>query len=978
MASKRSRGTRGRDVGRRTGRRAGVALAALVVAALASSCGGGGGGSVASGGSGRGLILLTFQQEGLDNVALNERLRFTFSDTVAPWSVTSQTFQIRRGSAFGQTVGGTFHVSGTEVRFDPDLPSLCDLSDAGFEADTQYRVQLVGHPEEFSVRNAAGQALSSTRTSEFHTRVDTDPALFTDQAPGAQPMVLASSPQNGSEAVAVQDGNRVVVTLSENLRPCSITDQSVRFHIYQFGNAAVTAPANNGAGPATGFATGTGETADLTGSPFTWGTAAEMPGIITLPMPQKILAHIELDQSFDKTELVITPSFGYHPNPLFNKSRFPENALIVLELTFDVLDFGGSPLTPFVLAFTTENLPPQSGTYVVENQGETPWDDSVTTARVIETAPGVVQGFMLFSGDGDNGADQLRPSLPQVGPACTIDLQANDGTGDNFAPTGDVLLDTGSSINPCENSTDGSYAVVWEFKTLHIPNGVTVRILGINPAILLVQGDARIDAGGRLLARGDGGAGAPQGKGQGNLNATQTVGAKGGIGVAGGGDGGASLGGNGAGSARYGGSGFTGYFHTTPTGPVDGDVGTAGGVGAGEGNSSGYWSSQTNPNNRNTPGGGGGGHAAKGDPGLAKGSGTAPTSIDLPLKGGGGDVYGDNASRLLTPEAGSGGGAGGELRPFTGNTGRGPGGGGGAGGGFVDVTAGGDLVVLGTIDAAGSTGGSHPGGTFNPNYSWQPGTGGGGGGSGGGIRLLTPRDIIVGPTTVITAAGGSGGAGGASQGTDPGLCNGGAGGAGRIALEDSNSIITGFVGAGISPGEGNAGFYRGVFDSTRFKGGGLTPSATTEIFAAGPFNPVYTVPVQTYPSATDFLVGAPTVAVRGPAKPVMLIEMRGYQMLPDGAVDLTGVIALPTDWHTIGYFRDSGVEFQPTWVVGQPALADIGGALPDGNLGVVGIANLDGCEYIQIRVTMYLSTSIGPTDPGHFLDRWTLRFTSDN
>ncbi len=161
---------------------------------------------------------------------------------------------------------------------------------------------------------------------------------------------------------------------------------------------------------------------------------------------------------------------------------------------------------------------------------------------------------------------------------------------------------------------------------------------------------------------------------------------------------------------------------------IDPTVGTNTGPGGGKGNTSAKWNAQQNPNNRNTPSGGGGGHAEAGMPGEANGSGTQPTTLDLPLEGEGGETYGQTAGRLLTPEAGSGGGAAGELRPFTGNIGRGPGASGGAGGGFIDLTAQGDISIMGTIDVAGSRGGDGKGGTFSPNYAWNPGVGGGGGG----------------------------------------------------------------------------------------------------------------------------------------------------------------------------------------------------------------------------------------------------------
>jgi len=949
-----------------------ASLIAFGVGSLVTACGGGAGGP----GAGQGLVLLSFNVEALDNVALNTQLVFEFSEPVDPSTITAASLQLREGGAFGLSLPGVYMVDGAKVTFEPRLPGLCDLSDAAFKADTQYRVQLVGHPEEFSIRNMAGQPLALTTTREFHTRIDTDPQIFTDQVPATSPRVLSSAPSDGDEAVAVVDGNRVVLTMSENIAPCTVNDATVLFHMYQFGDPAVMQASNGGGGAPSGFATDAGQdTSDQTpGDPFSWTTSALQAGVTTLSAPQKILADIQLQQSFGATQIIVTPKFGFNANPLLNKSRFPENALIVLQLTFGMQDFGNQPLTPFTMAFTTSNLPLQNLTYDVETQGETPWDSALTTARIIETAPGLVQGFLLFAGDGDNGGSILQPTLPQSDPGtCVNDFQTNDAVPDDFDPGTDVLLDTGATPNTCPNATDGSFAVVWEFNTFRIRSGLTVRIVGVNPAIILVQGDVLIEANASLLARGDGQAGAPQGKGEGNKNATTSSKTKGGIGVAGGGDGGGSPGASGTSTpARKGEHGVQGYYHTTPTGPLATDVGDPGATGGGHGNISCKWNTQSNPNNRNTPSGGGGGHAVGGSAGTALGSGSAPTSVDGATDGAAGGVYGDSGGRLLTPEAGSGGGAGGALRPFTSTVGQGPGGAGGAGGGFLDLTSGGTITILGTIDAAGGGGGSNPGGNFNPNYSWNPGTGGGGGGAGGGIRLLTPNAIVVQSSAIITAAGGSGGPGGASQGTNPPSNNGGAGGSGRIAMEDGDSIISGLASASVTPSEGSVGFYRGVFDATRFKGGGLTPVATSEIFPVGPFNPTFLDPVQ-----ADFKAFAPLLAVTSAGNVVMMIEARGYQMLPDGTADLTGVITPPTAWHTVGYLKDSGVEGTPTWVLAQPPLAQIDGALPVGNTGVFGITNLNGNEFIQLRIKMFLKNTISATDAGHSLDLWTIHFTAD-
>jgi hypothetical protein len=702
--------------------------------------------------------------------------------------------------------------------------------------------------------------------------------------------------------------------------------------------------------PDNGNFTGFDSVTDATpADPYSWGatnSTLTWDGI-DFDTAQTIPHDLVLEQTFTETTLRIVPQFG----------EFPDNALLVVRLTFNIRDYGGQSLPASVFSFTTENRPAQRGTYTIEFLGETPIDESGTTARVnTASSPSLAQGFLLFSGDGNNGTNLLVPAgpLPCQG-------QPNDPTGKTpFDPLGDVNLNTGSTVNTCANATDGSTAVVFEFSQIQIRNGVTVRVTGVNPVIILVQGRVLIESGGRLLGRGDGLNGVVQSNGSNAPKATTTAFAQEGRAVAGGGDGGRGLGASGSGTARYGQFGDQGYFMTG--GSVDATVGTPNGPGSGHGNTSCTWNSQTT-NNRNTPAGGGGGHAGPGGTGQALGSGSSPTSPDLPIDGAGGGEYG--LAEMPTPEAGSGGGAAGELRPFTSNVGRGPGGPGGAGGGFLDLTAGGDILIFGTVDVAGGRGGNGGGGNpFSPNYSWNPGTGGGGGGSGGGARFLTPGAIEVASSTVITAAGGAGGTGGQDQRNDAPINNGGAGGPGRLVFEDEDSVITGQTSAMITPTEGSPGFFRGPFDATRFQGGGTEPQALTEPFFLGPLAADLVVP-----GMGDFIAGVPPVSVRPSPGTAMLIEMRGFPILVDGSADL----ASPTVWKTVGHFRDSGVPNAPSWFPNQNP-GDV--TPPPDNMGP-GLSVLDGSAYVQVRITFYLPVTMSPTDPGPYIDRWVIQFDHD-
>lgn len=928
--------------------RPGFALAALAAAAAVSpACGGG---NTHDGNPTATMALINFEQAGINNLALNSKLVFHFSEAVDAQATNSASLQVKEGPAFGSEVSGTFRVSGSQVVFEPKLPGLCDISDGGFKPDTQYRITLVGWPEQFCLRRddgnpgtATGDPLKGTLNFEFHTRAVDDPLLFTDQIAATPPVVTQTSPVDGTACVKVEQGtNKVTIDISENLRPCSVTTNTVLVDEYQRGNPNVflTDPISNRASGFTPIAD-----ADIPNK-LSWGPIdlVPAPGESALSPAQRVACTIGLVQDFLGTHITATPKFG----------QFPENALIVVQLTFGITDFGGQALVPYVFAFTTENLTPQTGQYIVRWQGETPVLKDQSTADVNTLrSPLVAQGWLLFAGDADNGTNQLQPSGPANNPpTCNNPRQANDGAKDDFDPNSDVVFDTGLTVNTCANKTDGSTAVVWEFRTFRIRAGRTIRVMGVNPAIFLVQGDIAIDTGGRFQIRGDAVGGTPDGNGNNGSNAVNTA-HPGGTGVAGGGSGGQAY-------ALYnsnptGDSGRSGFG--SPSG-----FNVVGGSGSGLGGSQAQHSSFAT-NYGSGLGGGGGGHASVGSQG-GNNRNAAMTYLSASVPGGGA-TYPAMDNRLLTPSAGSGAGGGGYggyagTQSFAGYDGSG--GGGGSGGGFVDLTSSGNIIIAGTIDAAGGRGGSAGTGFYAAG-------GGGGGGSGGGVRLLTPNDINISGAT-ITTAGGNGGSGANTGAQGAGYAGGpanpgGAGGKGRIVMEDKDSLIAGIGGATLNPAEGDAsgGFYRGIFDATRFKGGGLEPAVITDIFQLGPREPSLVPPVQ-----ADFIASVPTGADRGLNGTCCLIEARGYQMLADGTVDLVGG---PTPYYTIGYLKHSGVASLPTWT-GNLNPGDI--TLPAGNAGPVG-ALLNGREFWQLRVTFYLPNTIGPFDPGPILDDWTIRFS---
>jgi hypothetical protein len=816
------------------------------------------------------------------------------------------------------------------------------MSDAGLKPATTYRLTLMGHPEEFCIRNSQGQPLVETSTHEFGTRPDSDPEYLEDQIPAVPPAVISTVPQHGDAGVTVQQGNEVVIGFSENLDPCSIDSATVRFSVYQTGDINLHGYMIPGGETYAGNDSGFQPWNDSEpGDPLDWGGNA-----FTLPVPQTIPSTLDLVQSIDATELRIRPNFGF----------FPENALCVVELTFNVLDFGGTSLPPQIISFTTENLPAQQGLMTVNFDTTTePWPQGDRTAD-IDTArsPGLGQGWMLFAGDGDNGNTTSTPMHPlfPVGNPCAD--RANDGFKDHFDPVGNVTLNTGTSRVPshCTNNTDGSTAVVWEFATFRIRNGVTVTVSGENPAILLVQGQVLIENGGILRARGGAG-------GNGSQYGSNLKGGSGGNGVVGGSDGGKGTvpsSSNPPSGNIYGGDGYAGYGSDDYDTPAE-----QGGLGAGSGNvaakNTGWSSGATGP------GGGGGGHGGAGNAGSSL-TGGATTWVSA-TDGAGGGVYPTGASpeKMYMPSAGSGGGAsawmyGGTYYYYMYYYYVAPGAGAGAGGGFLDITSQADIRVYGEIDVSGGRGGRGGTGGY-----WA--AGGGGGGSGGGVRLLTPADIDVTGGT-INAAGGSGGAAGSPNWTTANPSNaGGAGGLGRICMEDGDSVITGIIdpGTNLSPGLGHEAFYVGEFQASRFQGGGLDCMAVSGPILLGPLSPATFIP----PTKDDFLAAIPAASAIPPAGTAIVIEAAGYPMLPDGTVDLT----VPELWYTIGYFAYSGAPNEPNWIEGANP-ADVAVS----NAGT-GINNLDGSGYLRFRLTFYLANTVGATTPGPWLDWMSFRFNFD-
>ncbi len=297
-------------------------------------------------------------------------------------------------------------------------------------------------------------------------------------------------------------------------------------------------------------------------------------------------------------------------------------------------------------------------------------------------------------------------------------VPVNGGTGIDgaFAPAGPMFFSTTTKN-------------LFNYTSINIPAGVTIRYTGANVLILRCQGAVTID--GTIDASGSAG----------GTSTNNTAGGAGGVG------------GPGAYNGGAGGTGATGGG-TVGAGPGGGVPGTDGGVVGGP---------FTDP----VGGGGGGGNGTVGQSGGAPNSGLTSNA-----SGAGGPT--------VTPcRGGSGGGGGGNDVDDPSNLALNDGGGGGGGGGgFIVIAADGPITINGFVFAKGGAGGTSAGNG-----------GGGGGGAGGLIQLLAPS-VTIGATGSVAATGGAGG--GATM-FNCGCSPGGAGGDGCVLVATPSPAITGSV-----------------------------------------------------------------------------------------------------------------------------------------------------------------------------------------
>ena len=218
-----------------------VMVVLLCVAVLAAGCGGGGGGTSGKKAANQ-LVLIDVSVAGFDGVALNEIIKFEFSEILDPDTVRPDTINIREGPNYGKQVPGYFRVDGNEVLFYPRLPTLPDLSDSGMQPGKNYRIILPGAPKVATVRNFANDRLKKEKVETFATAIAGSKNVFVDNfLDPLPPKVLFLNPADG--AIGVPADSEITITFNRRpLHPATLTDSNVTLKMIERNGVPLSRP----------------------------------------------------------------------------------------------------------------------------------------------------------------------------------------------------------------------------------------------------------------------------------------------------------------------------------------------------------------------------------------------------------------------------------------------------------------------------------------------------------------------------------------------------------------------------------------------------------------------------------------------------------------------------------------------------------------------------------------------------------------
>lgn len=803
-----------------------ISFTSLGLALALSACSGGGAGGgtmyietcTLGCGSGAGGIQVSCQ---FNQTAVNQEIAVFFSERVDENSISSSSFEIVDVSSGASPNGTRFRDPNNprKVLFRPTISFEDDGSISfGFEPNATYRVLVPGVSQGDGgpfIQSEGGARNDSRLSCDIRT---SQPAV--DSVPGAPSVTIFVK----QAILATEDPNDFIDDVVVTTLPI-VTDvwrnSDIRFVFNDLMNPATLA------NPQTQQ------------SPFV-RVEVDLDGNLSTPDRTELFGTylVELDPILLRTTLLFTPLDGIPSSgsldPLINPDGLPRQMVITVPNTLQ--DVAGNALANPQTPSLVPEFVPIDPVSLPDADGE---DFDTGSSNEDASHSSAIWGAGKLTRGQGGGRGRLGELTVRAGETLILSTDSEtfplDANGDhdilsNQIPGVDYVA-TDPNTWPMITVTDGAF----EFTSLTIETGGTLRFEGEQPARVFVRGNVNIlgvlDVSGAtpvahnstLTPGGAGGGGGPNG-GRGGNGATRfdyggtNMIPVGGVDVA---NGEVAIDGEpGEGLARAGNiaAGFSGV-HWPVTLPVDVDI-------APPANAD-LWFSLVGGSclsaQTGQPGGGGG-YATDGQPGTPRtpeaNSIEGIPNLPPPGASGGGGPSSDAGieepgevpnRRLLNFEAGnlrggSGGGAGGASVFGTESSGLGgscldagavvadwrdhSGAGGGGAGGAIQIVCGGpSLTVSGRIDAGGGDGGSSLAalGSDTEEALLRPKRAvPGGGGSGGAIRLQA-RNF---PTSAFSDAmpprlDVSGGAGGINSLNSVG----GVGGAGLLRLEGVGALV---------------------------------------------------------------------------------------------------------------------------------------------------------------------------------------------
>lgn len=465
-----------RSASRRTARLAGAAL--LGGLTLTAACSGGGGSS--GGGGGLSLLSCTLgctvgssnqASCGVTDVFLNQEIRITFSRPIDVTTVDNNTFQVVN-VATGQVPPSSFTVDAVDNRVLVYRPQLTFDSTGnpvfGLEEDATYTFRIPGQsldPIGPYIESSSGQA---NQTRLFCT-LQASRGIF-DANPGAPTVEVfvdrvASFDSNGdpdvidfdqpaSGATDVWRSSDILMTFNDVMNPATLVNP-------------------------------------ISGESNTIRVRLDPDGIVSDPSDQVDLPgvfSIAIDQDAQTTTVTFQPEGGFPSagTDLTSQRR------IVLELPDTIRDLGGNSIsnsgslvfTPEAVAFDPVEL--------AEEFEDNSQEDSASTGSLWAVDGVLLSGETITGGLRGGGSGRLGDLTIPSGVTITLNTDVEDFTAPEFADLS--IYDPLTIVDPAVvgqplTVTGG----VFEFATLQIESGGTLRMSGSNPGRLLVRGEALLE-----------------------------------------------------------------------------------------------------------------------------------------------------------------------------------------------------------------------------------------------------------------------------------------------------------------------------------------------------------------------------------------------------------------------------------------------------------------------------------------------------